>query len=63
MDEGVPSETEEKISFLGKLDQTKEGQKGNGNLAETLQIPFEEFTEEVRLHVDMCKKISFVLHI
>ena len=45
-DEGVQSETEgsEKIPFLGK-DQIKE----DGNPAESLQIPFEELTEEVKL--------------
>ena len=45
-DEGVQSETEgsEKIPFLGK-DQIKE----DGNPAKSLQIPFEELTEEVKL--------------
>ena len=51
MDEGVQSETEEKIPFLGKVDQNSSGKvekiKEDGNLAESLQIPFEEFTEEV----------------
>ena len=45
-DEGVQSETEgsEKKPFLGK-DQIRE----DGNPAESLQIPFEELTEEVKL--------------
>ena len=49
-DEGVQSETEgsEKKPFLGK-DQIKEDGSIDGNPPESLQIPFEELTEEVKL--------------
>ena len=49
-DEGVQSETEgsEKKPFMGK-DQIKEDASIDGNPAESLQIPFEELTEEVKL--------------
>ena len=52
VDEGVQSETEEKIPFLG-ADQIKflgaDQIREDGNPAESLQIPFEELTEEVKL--------------